>query len=94
MTPLELFLVKNLPLTYHVTFTVVKNEKGASIVGGLAACDACDQVVALVSDLHCDHRALEALALRFNCEQPPLEALEERIAQTLGSDAGHQVMFS
>ncbi|GEM_PF-6342589 len=94
MTPLELFLVKNLPLTYHVTFTVVRNAKGASIVGGLAACDACDQVVAMVSELDCDHRALEALALRLNCEQPPLETLEENIAQTLGQHAGHKVIFA
>ncbi|MDF3003570.1 MAG: hypothetical protein K0S22_42 [Oscillospiraceae bacterium] len=95
MTPLELFLVKNLPLTYHVTFTVVRNEKGASIVGGLAACDACDQVVAVVCDLDCDHRELEALALRFNFEQPPLEALEEKIAQSLGTTgAGRKVIFA
>lgn len=83
MTPLELYLVKNLPMTYHATFTVVKNEKGASILGGIAVCDACDQVVSVVGDLDCDHRALEAMALRFNCEQPPLEALEKRILQLL-----------
>lgn len=85
MTPLELFLVKNLPRTYHVTFTVVRNEKGASIVGGLAACDGCNQVVAVVRGLDCDHRVLESLALRLNFEQPPLEKLEERIVQALGT---------
>lgn len=93
MTPLELFLVKNMPLTYHATFTVVQNAEGASIVGGLAVCDACDQVVAVVSELDCDHRTLEALALRFNCEQPPLDALGENIARALGGGAGHKVIF-
>lgn len=94
MTPLELFLVKNLPLIYHATFTLVQDAGGASIVGGLAVCDACDQVVAVVSELNCDHRTLEALALRFNCEQPPLDTLEEKIAQALGDGAGHKLIFA
>lgn len=95
MTPLELFLVKNIPLSYHVTFTVVRNEKGASIVGGIAACDACDQVVALVCDLNCDHQELESLALRFNYEQPPLEELEDKIVQALGKEnTGRKVIFA
>lgn len=84
MTPIELYLIKNIPLSYHATFTVIRGETGAAIVGGIAACDACDQVVAVVRGLDCDHRALEALALRFNYEQPPLEELEERIVQALG----------
>lgn len=95
MTPIELFLVKNVPLTYHVTFTVVRNERGATIVGGIAACDACDQVVAVVCDLECDHRELEALALRFNCEQPPLENLEDKIVEALGREnTGRKVIFA
>ncbi|MFV0498067.1 MAG: hypothetical protein ACK5L0_07890 [Candidatus Fimivivens sp.] len=93
MTSLEMFLVKNLPLSCHATYTVVQNKKGASIVGGLAVCDACDQTVAVVRGLGCDHRALEALALRFNFEQPPLEALEEQIAQSLGSAAAGRTVI-
>ena len=84
MTPLELYLLENIPLTYHATFTVIKDGETAAIIGGIAACDACDQVVAMVDGLNCDHRTLEMLVSRFNCEQPPIAELEERIALELG----------